>query len=229
MKTEQITAIAFALLLSIVSTFAQTPTNPTVDSPTVKAVKEGILGFDKSITLGQAFDGYGHFTAKVWTPATATNGRKLVEAAGTINFAKLTPRDYAAATAAVAGVPTETLGGNAGIQNAGEAAVRNIQKTFKGAQIVFQFVVNLDDTFELKDGKVNLVLADNRVAPVPMSQQEATAALKDIYEGRLPTHVMGILLLSGTGDASTTTPSLQQRGRSLLSPSQGGLQPSKGL
>ncbi len=232
MKTQHITAIVFALLLPIVSTSGQAPTEGA-DSPSVQAVKGGVLEFDKSITLGQAFDGYRHFTAKLWTPATAANGRKTVEAAGTINFAKLTPKDYAAATAAMTGVPAELLGGNAEIQGEGAAAVRNIQKAFKGAQIVFQFVLNLDDTFELKGGKVNLVLADNRVAPVPMSEEEAFAALKDIYEGRLPAHVMGILLMSGIGASSTTTPQpstpFQQRGPSLLSPSQGGLQPSGGL
>ena len=236
MKTHQIIPLAFAAVFSFASASAQAPAEPAADSPSVQSVKGGILEFDKSVTLGQAFDGYRHFTAKVWTPTTAANGRKIVEAAGTINFAKLTPKDYAAATAAMTGVPAELLGGNAEIQGEGAAAVRNIQAAFKGAQIVFQFVLNLDDTFELKGGKINLVMADNRVAPVPMSEEEAPAALKDIYEGRLPTHVVAILLMSGLGQSRGTTPQpaapstpLQQRGPSLLSPSQGGLQPSKGL
>lgn len=151
---------------------------------------------DKSTTLGQAFDHYRYFTAKVWTPTTTENGRNLVEAAGTINFAALTPKDFASAQAAAFGLPPDLVA-DPNTLSQSENALRKVQQGFKGAQIVFQFAHNLDNTFELKGGKINVVMADNRVAPILMSEKEATAALKDIYDGKLPAQILAILLMGG--------------------------------
>lgn len=44
----------------------------------VSIVKNGYLNFDKSITVGQAFDGYKYFKTKEWKATKTEQGRRLV-------------------------------------------------------------------------------------------------------------------------------------------------------
>ncbi len=48
-------------------------------------VKDGILNFDNSITVGEAFDKYGYFSDTDWTDFETSNGRKIVQVRGTFN------------------------------------------------------------------------------------------------------------------------------------------------
>ncbi len=200
------------------------------NDPLVQTLKGGMFEFDRGITIGQAIDGYRYFTAKVWTPQTAANGRKTVEAAGTINFSRLAAKDLVGGAAAANGWAPELVAGDAKMMEQLATALANAQKGTKGAQVVFQFSLNLDDTFELKGGKINLVTADNRVLPVVLKEAETSAALKAVYEGQLPMHVMAVLLMGGAGASHGGAASPVQRSSPpLLDPSQGGLQPSRGL
>lgn len=45
-------------------------------------VKNGILDFDKSITVGQAFDKYKYFSSTKWRSFSTDNGKKIVEVKG---------------------------------------------------------------------------------------------------------------------------------------------------
>ncbi len=44
----------------------------------ISAVKNGYMNFDRSITVGQAFDGYKYFGKKEWTQDKDKQGRKYV-------------------------------------------------------------------------------------------------------------------------------------------------------
>jgi hypothetical protein len=54
----------------------------------VSAVKEGVLKFDKSLTVGQAFDNYKYFDNVDWESFTTENGREVVQVTGNIDLDK---------------------------------------------------------------------------------------------------------------------------------------------
>jgi hypothetical protein len=80
----------------------------------VSTVKNGVLDFDKSITIGQAFDNYKYLKGVAWRSFTSDNGRDVVEVTGDIAF---------------------------------DLPLPDGEKTPKA---VFQFVINQDDTLQLK-------------------------------------------------------------------------------
>jgi hypothetical protein len=161
----------------------------------VQIVKGGVLDMDRSTTLGKAFDGYRYFSATVWTPTTDTTARKIVEAGGTINFAKITEKDIAIALGrAVNMLPEQAATDQTALTQARET-LTGIRKRFKGAQIVFQFVINLDNTFELRGAKVNLVGNDNKVGSTPLDGDQPQQNLQDIYAGHFPVFFTALLLM----------------------------------
>lgn len=166
--------------------------------PTVATVKGGVLELDKSTTLGKAFDGCRYFSATVWTPSTDTAGRKIVEAAGTVNFAKITERDIAIALGRANNMLPEQAANDATALAQARSSLANVRKRFKGAQLVFQFVINLDDTFELKGAKVNLVGNDNKLGSTPLDGEQPQKNLKDIYEGHLPIFFIAFFVMAGS-------------------------------
>lgn len=50
----------------------------------VSQVKEGVLAFDKSVTVGQALDGYQYFTSTNWSSFETSQGKTIVECSGDI-------------------------------------------------------------------------------------------------------------------------------------------------
>lgn len=69
----------FILKLAIVSLMAMILVGCGDGTSTVK---NGTLDFDKSITVGQAFDKYKYFSSTKWRSFTTDNGRKIVEVQG---------------------------------------------------------------------------------------------------------------------------------------------------
>lgn len=105
----------------------------------VALVKNGILEFDKSITVGEAFDNYKYFKNVKWEAFTSENGRRVVQVTGELDIDKL---------------PIWSIWKQEGL---------------KRAYAIFQFVVNRDgESFKfhtlgfkavLKDGTVRTVSA----------------------------------------------------------------------
>lgn len=164
----------------------QTESKTSASPDSVATVKDGVLDLDKSTTVGRAFDGFRYFSTKTWTHTTTENGRKLVEVTGTVDLSKLTSEDIAAATANAFGPSANTA--------QSDATLRNAQRQLKSAQFVFRFVLNLDNTFELKEGKMILLRADGKSVLTPV---DGEYTLKEIYEGRLPDALLSSILLAG--------------------------------
>lgn len=57
----------------------------TVFGGDVALVKHGILEFDKSLTIGQAFDNYKYFKNTKWELITTNNGKKVVQVTGSFD------------------------------------------------------------------------------------------------------------------------------------------------
>ena len=54
----------------------------------VSLVKNGMLEFDKSLTVGKAIDNYKFFKKTKWESITTDNGRRIVTVVGTIDTEK---------------------------------------------------------------------------------------------------------------------------------------------
>jgi hypothetical protein len=54
----------------------------------VSTVKDGTLEFDKSLTVGKAFDNYKYFKSVKWSEITTENGKKVVQIDGIVDFDK---------------------------------------------------------------------------------------------------------------------------------------------
>ena len=96
----------------------------------IKYVKDGILSFDKSITVGQAFDNYKYFKSVKWISFTTHNGRKIIEVDAELD---------------------ET--NNKFFRLKG-------WKNFKKAILIFQFVLNKDKTFYIYNMSVKFIMKD---------------------------------------------------------------------
>ena len=100
----------------------------------VAFVKNGILEFDKSITVGEAFDNYKYFKNVKWEAFTSENGRRVVQVTGELDIDRM---------------PTLSFLKNEGI---------------KKIYAIFQFVINRDgESFKFHTLGFKLVLNDGTV------------------------------------------------------------------
>jgi hypothetical protein len=168
-------------------------------------VKGAIMPFDKSITLGKAINTYPYFDSVAWTQATTKRGRNEVEAVGQIDFTALTMKDLPASLGHLFGasgsLPSTGDAVNARIVirsmvNRELSELQSLKATdFKGARLAFQFILNVDGSFDLQSYQVTLLLADNKTLSLPVNDQEATSLLKEIYTGQLATPIAAIWLV----------------------------------
>ena len=59
------------------------------ENSAIDTVKSGILNFDKSTTIGKAFDNYSYFKKTSWTEFETKQGQRVVEFEGVINYDKV--------------------------------------------------------------------------------------------------------------------------------------------
>ena len=88
----------------------------------VYLVKKTHLDFDKSVTVGQAFDGYQYFGTKNWRSYKTEHSRRIVEFTGVLDLTKPESRRIVI------------------------IAEKNIgKKTVKGASLIFRFIISKDN------------------------------------------------------------------------------------
>lgn len=54
----------------------------------VSTVKDGLLDFDKSLTVGKAFENYKYFKKSEWQATTTENGKKIVSVKSEVDITK---------------------------------------------------------------------------------------------------------------------------------------------
>jgi len=92
----------------------------------VELVKTGYLDYDKSISVGQAFDGYKYFSSKNWKTLKTEQGRRVVEFNGIMDM------------------------NNPDIKERIDLGIKQFnKKRFTGLRTVVQFVVNGDNTYKI--------------------------------------------------------------------------------
>ena len=122
----------------------------------VSKVKNGTLSFDKSTTVGKALDRYKYFKKTEWKSSKTDNDRTFVEFRGNIDVSSITARDFDESMAAITGSSSGAFGDSSKDQN----ALMRAKEAYSGAQVVIQFLVNSDDTFEIKDFTIRRKSAD---------------------------------------------------------------------
>lgn len=121
----------------------------------ISMVKKGTLEFDKSISIGQAFDKYKYFKKTEWKELVTDNGKKVVQVEGIVDF-KLFPEDF------------YVIG------------KENIQE----ARIVAQFTINKDDTFNLSYYGQEMIKIDGKEDAVRLNDYGVKMGIKAIYENK---------------------------------------------
>jgi hypothetical protein len=82
-RTLKRSAILMLLLYIPIPMLTSCAKNP------ISVVKDGVLDFDKSIAIGQAFDKYKYFKSVEWKLYKAENGRNTVECTGVLDVPEL--------------------------------------------------------------------------------------------------------------------------------------------
>jgi hypothetical protein len=100
----------------------------------VALVKNGYLEFDKSITVGQAFEGYKFFTKKEWKAIKTEQGRKVIEFKGLLDL--------------------NNPNNNSPLFN---------QRKPSAVALVVRFIINADKTFEFADATMYGTVEDGSI------------------------------------------------------------------
>ncbi len=125
-------------------------------------VRDGVLEFNKSLTVGQAFDHYKYFRDTRWEQGTTDNGMDFVNAIGEVDMdAHPIGKDWKA-------------------------------QGIKKAEVLFQFAINKDrETFELRACTLKMTNATGESAEVDAADEgndisvaDVMGALADIYENK---------------------------------------------
>jgi len=125
---------AFVLLIAVLTMVTVLTGCDKLGGGDVSLVKTGYLDFDKSTTVGQAFDGYKFFTKKEWKSYKTDQGRKVVEFKGLLDLNNQ--------------------------QN--DRPMFNERKT-SAVAVVIKFLINGDNTFQLADATMFGTVEDGSI------------------------------------------------------------------
>ncbi|TLU83196.1 MAG: hypothetical protein FDX30_09065 [Chlorobium sp.] len=127
-----ITLLGFIALL----TACNKVNTPIIDKD-VSIIKDGVLKFDNTLTVGQAFDNYKYFNKVQWNSSKSENGRRIVTV--------------------IANIDLDKANNSTDSDNTSDNHLSNI----KHIQFKQEFIINVDNTFnagwygvigEIKDG-----------------------------------------------------------------------------
>jgi hypothetical protein len=160
------------------------------DDP-ISQVKDAVLQLDKSIRIGQAFDGYKFFRRTTWSSGQTENGRTIVNVVGPLDLAKITSKDVIAAIAAGDGAPITEGGDNPEM----EKAIVKARQSIGGGELEAQFQINQDNSVEVHAMAYRLIGATGEKSPdMNLTEEQISMTLQEIYEERLVTVVAATLM-----------------------------------
>lgn len=119
----------------------------------ISKVKDTVLEFDKSLTVGQAFDNYQYFKSKKWEDIRSDNGKELVQFEGILNIDLDLPR------------------------------MIELKKSCKEVKVVFQFVKNKDNTVEIHAYGTQVTNIDGTTQEAREGYFAPLVVLHSIYQG----------------------------------------------
>jgi len=162
----------------------------------LSAVKDGVLDIDKGTTVGKAFDGYKYLKNKSWDAVKTNNGKMIVEVSGLIDFDQVTDKVFGESMAKTQVLLTDQPDEEKLIE-AAKTVKKNIRKRFKGFELVVQFQVNEDDSFEIYTIVTRGVKLDGqKTTDMPLPEDMQIDTVKEIYQELLPTAITALILIS---------------------------------
>jgi len=155
----------------------------SVDNDPVSKVKDGVLEFDKGVTVGKAFDHYKLFETTLWKAFQTENGRQLVQVTGRIPVTNISQDELDLAVMATAKSAYD------GERLRKSGASGELKKRLQGVDLIAQFQVNQDNTFEVYTIVLRRVdVEETRGQDVPL---ESATALTQIYQNEpIPVHAI---------------------------------------
>lgn len=145
-------------------------------SSDISTVKNGTYGADRSVTVGNAFDGYKLFTKKEWKSLSDPQKRRIVEFTGTLNMSPILNRykewgeKYK----------------DRGKYNTDKDTYENLLKVVNGAnECIYyaQFFIAQDGkSFSLNQSGIRFSLKDGKTHEGKFWEFEADSALSEIYK-----------------------------------------------
>lgn len=174
--------------------------NSTIDS-----VKNGILDFDKSTTIGQAFEGYQYFTSPKWSIIETKQKRQIVQFEAKVNY--ITVIENMTEQQANSIINHAAYGMRSSLSRVKnndprpgntpryhpiyEQALINVLKDSSkinknhNVKLIVQFLINKDDTFNISAVGVNI---DENIIDVDLKE------IQNIYENNMLNTVKEIII-----------------------------------
>lgn len=145
-------------------------------SSDISTVKNGTLLVDKSVTLGNAFDGYKLFTKKEWKSLSDPQKRRIVEFSGTIDMPTIVGKCKAAAE------KNKHLGKTNIFQNEYDGVAKvndNVNECTYYAQF---FIAQDGKSFSLNQSGIRFTLKDGKSHEGKFDESEASDLISKIYK-----------------------------------------------
>lgn len=150
-KNVAIIVVAIGLIFSLFST-----------SKNISIVKDGTMEFNKSITIGQAFNSWEICDDRSWSEFTTDDGISIVEFKCDATYFN---KDI-----------LETVNELITKEDAKMLDIKNLD--FEKVETTFQFTINKDDTFKLDNTKSVIIYTDGKQLSLA---NDALMELKNVY------------------------------------------------
>jgi hypothetical protein len=162
----------------------------------VKMVKKGSIALDKSVTVGNAFDGYQYFSQRAWSAITDPQKRKIVQFRGRYDFDKFV------------GVEIPELGGTLD-----KDMVKKAKAILGPAKIQYTYTVQFalskeDDTFEVKYSGIEMRALNKDTGKMVTEDlpDEEFKCLQNIYTNKPEPAISVMIIQSSLATESQAAP-----------------------
>ena len=168
-------------------------------TPRIDLVKNGILDFDKSITVGKALDNYRFFRSTAWKEFESDQGRNIVEFTGEFDLFALAEEGLN-----IPGMYGDGFGSPSLFDMRDREHMKlclsnreNCILSVKNYTMTIQFIINLDDTFEI--AYIGCSLDGNENA-------QDIANIQDIYNNKPVSAAVPAFILYRAGSVLLSAP-----------------------
>ncbi len=139
----------------------------------IDGVKGAILSIDRSMTIGQAFDGWANCASTEWKHVQTDRGQNIV-----ISICHM--RDAQEFLSRVASSPAVSK-----TDNTGAIHLHGLRK----AMVVLQWNINLDETFQLAYAEGQYAWSDGKYIQVPLDSDDT---ISQIYNDNVTFDLSGL-------------------------------------
>lgn len=159
-----------------------------LDSPdkNISLIKNEVLSFDKSLTIGEAFDGYSFFEDKKWKSFETDRKRQVVQFTGSFKNADIMISEGIDSREKFykelfQTVPRAKDSYETKKELGGLAVLKESKNSIDKLNFVVQFVINRDDSFQIVYICYELLLQSRELCKAALSKKDVLKVLTKIY------------------------------------------------